>query len=176
MACSSRARALHLCRLCHGHKEYRNCSGVFNDKNQSLSHRISDLEESIEEGDGLPTMICRSCVGKFLTIESKLESLKALAQSSYEAYVRSNISCNSECTRKHVGVSPITSHVQPLAKQFQRSTCRKLRLGQCRKLINTLAGGHKAIFAHDSIRKELLLKAMDLVNAEVDALCRKEKV
>ena len=112
---------------------------LFNvDKNRSLSHRISDLlEVSIEEGDGLPTMICRSCVAKFLTIESKLESLKAPTQSSYQAYVRSNISCNSECTRKcpknttGVGVSPITSCVQPLAKRFQGSTYRKLRLDQC---------------------------------------------
>ena len=43
-----------------------------------------------------------------------------------------------------------------------------------------LAGEHlpsiaKATFAHSGLREELLLKVMDLVNEEVDTLCRKEK-
>ena len=48
------------------------------------------------------------------------------------------------------------------------------------KIGRALAGGHlpsiaKATFAHNGLREELLLKVMDLVNEEVDALCRKEK-
>ena len=48
------------------------------------------------------------------------------------------------------------------------------------KIGRTLAGGHipsiaKAVFSHDELRRELLLKVMDLVNNEVDTLCRKQK-
>ena len=55
------------------------------------------LQILIEESDGLPSMVCRKCLGKFNTIESKLDSLRSLAQSSYEAYLKAN---TSVCTRK----------------------------------------------------------------------------
>ena len=45
------------------------------------------------------------------------------------------------------------------------------------KIGRALAGGHlpsiaKAIFAHNGVREEVLLKVMDLINEEVDSLCR----
>ena len=45
------------------------------------------------------------------------------------------------------------------------------------KIGRALAGGHvpsiaKAIFAHNGVRQEVLLKVMDLINEEVDSLCR----
>ena len=76
-----------MCRVCYTEKEYKHRTGLFTESklDRALSHKISELPlVSIEEGDGLPTKIC---LGKVLTIESKLETLKALAQSSYKAYV-----------------------------------------------------------------------------------------
>ena len=48
------------------------------------------------------------------------------------------------------------------------------------KIGRALAGGHlpsiaKAIFAHNGVREEVLLKVMDLIKEEVDSLCRKVK-
>ena len=48
------------------------------------------------------------------------------------------------------------------------------------KIGRALAGGHlpsiaKAIFAHNGVREEVLLKVMDLIKEEVNSLCRKVK-
>lgn len=137
-------KAICLCRLCHSEREYKHCTGLFTaDKNANLSSRISELlQVPIEKGDGLPSMVCRICIGKFMTIESKLKTLKALAQASYQTYLQSqNISESTHhigCTRKRtqvttgIGVSPTTSRLQPLSKRFQgNSTGKKLLFNQC---------------------------------------------
>ena len=121
---STRDSVLHLCRVCYTDSEYKHCTGLFTDsKNRALTSRISELLQiSIEEDDGLPTMICRSCLGKFTTIESKLGILRALAHSSCEAYLKSNTNVSKRKRPKStsgVGVSPTTSRVQPLPKRFQ---------------------------------------------------------
>lgn len=49
------------------------------------------------------------------------------------------------------------------------------------KIGRVLAGGHipsiaKAVFAHESLREQMLLKVMDLINDELDKLCRRGTV
>ena len=133
MAGPSQASVSHLCRLCYTETDYKHCTGLFTGiKNRAMTSRMCDLLQIlIEENDGLPSMVCRKCLGKFNTIESKLDSLRSLAQSSYEAYLKAN---SSVCTRKRpkvtsgIGVSPSTSRVQPLPKRFQRDLSgKKLR-------------------------------------------------
>ena len=59
------------------------CTGLFTaDKNADLRSQL--FQVPIEKGDGLPSMVCRSCFGKFMTIGSKLKTLKPLAQASYQ--------------------------------------------------------------------------------------------
>ena len=124
MAGTSCSRDLCLCRVCYTESDSKHCTRLFTDSdNQALTCRISELLQiSIEEGDGLPTMICRSCLGKFKTIESKIDNLRVLAHSNCLAYLKSH---TSVCTHKRpkstsgIGVSPTTSQVQPLPKRFQ---------------------------------------------------------
>ena len=73
----------------------------------------------------------------------------------------------------------ITFDKQVLISSPTRSIDKVLDESQM-KIGCALAGGHnasiaKAVFAHKGIREEVLLKVMDLVNEEVDTLCRKEK-
>ena len=124
-----------VCRICAGcatETDYKHCTGLFTGiKNRAMTSRIRDLQILIEENDGLPSMVCRKCLGKFNTIESKLDSLRSLAQSSYEAYLKANTSvctCKRPKVTSGIRVSPSTSRVQPLPKRFQRDLSgKKLR-------------------------------------------------
>ena len=94
MAGTSRSRDFCLCRVCYKESENKYYTGLFTDSNnRALTCRISELLQiSIEEDDGLPTVICRICLGKFNTIESKIDNLRALAHSSCLAYLKSHTS------------------------------------------------------------------------------------
>ena len=127
MAGTSRLRNLCLCRVCYTESDYKHCTGLFTDSsNRGLTCRMNEfLQVSIEEGDGLPTM---SCLGKSLTIELKIDSLRALAHSSCSAYLKSHTSvCTCKCPKltSSIGISPTTSRVQPVPKRFQRDCLGK---------------------------------------------------
>ena len=76
--------------------------------------------------DGLSLHICRACMNKFLSIESKLEAFRCIAKSGYEKShcQKASFSSPRGAARKRIkdtsGVeaSPHTVHSRPVAKRL----------------------------------------------------------
>ena len=88
------------------------------------------LDLPVSSSDGLSPYLCRSCMNKFYTVQSKLESLRTLAKVGYEksGQFRSVVpACSSVSTvqpskkrtkdTSGVDASPHTLKARPLAKR-----------------------------------------------------------
>ena len=116
------------CKICYTRTEPTHRTQLFSVESEkvNLASRINKLLLiPVEKNTRLPHFICRSCKNKFLAVEARLESLRALARSSYEALAKCTTSEASVSNLKRPkdtaggpGVSPNTVRVQPVAKRF----------------------------------------------------------
>ena len=80
------------CQICSSVVERLHCVSLFSPEMTkcNLASRMSRLlEVPISQEDPLLHYACRSCKGKFISMESKLESLRTLAKSSYQSLASS---------------------------------------------------------------------------------------
>jgi len=110
------------CRICLSAIESKHSTALFTAAglSQEWPSRIGELLcVEIVKGDGLPNHICRSCKGRVISIEGKLQSLRALAQESFRKLQdkRSSDRKRSKDTSGGLGVSPNTANVRPPAKR-----------------------------------------------------------
>ena len=80
------------------------------------------LEIPISQEDKLSNFVCRSCKARFLTVENKLDSMRTLAKSSYQAYyppVKQPSSTRIKRTKDTSGdnASPSTVKARPASKR-----------------------------------------------------------
>ena len=76
-----------VCRLCCSSSSSTRCSALFSKEaiQRDLPGRLSNLLQlPVSDSDGLSSYLCRSCMGKFTTVESKLESFRSMAKAGYE--------------------------------------------------------------------------------------------
>ena len=81
--------AMAKCRLCSSVVERSHCIALYSADSVkcNLASRMTKLlEVPISQEDKLSNLVCRSCKGRFLTVESKLDSLRTIAKSSYQVY------------------------------------------------------------------------------------------
>ena len=69
------------CRICLSTVETKHSTALFTAAglSQGWPTRIRELYVEVVNDDGLPSHICRSCGGKVVSIEGKLQNLRALA-------------------------------------------------------------------------------------------------
>ena len=125
------------CRICSSVVERSHCVSLFSPENikSNLASRMSGLlEVPISKGDDLPDCVCRACKGKFITVETKLESLRALAKSSYKAQTYPEQQPSSRKRTKDTSgtdASPCTTKSRPAAKRgvgrtlFPEENCKR---------------------------------------------------
>ena len=121
-----------VCRLCCNVVTSTHCLALFSKESlqKNLPGRLSKLLElPVSSSDGLSAYLCRSCVNKFHTAESKLDSLRTLARAGYEKgghnrSVLPSSSVTEQAAKKRtkdtsgVDASPHTVQARPLAKRF----------------------------------------------------------
>ena len=76
-----------VCRLCCSSSSSTRCSALFSKEaiQRDLPGRLSNLLQlPVSDSDGLSSYLCRGCMGKFTTVESKLESFRSMAKAGYE--------------------------------------------------------------------------------------------
>ena len=76
-----------VCHLCCSSSSSTRCSALFSKEaiQRDLPGRLSNLLQlPVSDSDGLSSYLCRSCMGKFTTVESKLESFRSMAKAGYE--------------------------------------------------------------------------------------------
>ena len=115
------------CWICSSVVEHLHCVSLFSPEMTkcNLAFRMSRLLEvpKIYQEDPLPHYACRSCKVKFVSMESKLESLRTLAKSSYQSLASScpeqQPSTNKKCIKDTSGddVSPSTAKARPASKR-----------------------------------------------------------
>ena len=134
------------CRICSSVVERSHCVSLFSPEMTkfNLAFRMSRLLEvpKISQEDPLPHYACRSCKVKFISMESKLESLRTLAKSSYQSLASScpeqQPSTNKKRTKDTSGddvpVSPSTAKARPASKRgvgrsrtlFPSESCKRI--------------------------------------------------
>ena len=103
-----------VCRLCCSAVSPTHCLALFSYESVQKVGRLSKLLDlPVSSGDGLSPYPCRSCMNKFYTVQSKLESLRTLAKVGYE---------KSGQFRSVVPACSSVSTVQP-AKKRTKDTC-----------------------------------------------------
>ena len=110
------------CRICLSTVETKHSTALFTATclSQGWPTRIRELlYVEVVKDDGLPSHICRSCRGKVVSIEVKLQNLRALAQESLKKLqdTRSGERKRSKDTSSRLGVSPHTANARPPAKR-----------------------------------------------------------
>ena len=118
-----------LCRICTVALQPTHCVSLFTPegKPKDVAERLGSLlNVPVESDDGLPKHACRTCVRQATSIETKYESLRYTAQSSYKRL------CGTAGTRKRpkdtssaTGVSPHTARTRPLSKRVNRCNMAK---------------------------------------------------
>ena len=134
------------CRICSSVVERSHCVSLFSPEMTkcNLAFRMSRLLEvlKISQEDPLPHYACHSCKVKFISMESKLESLRTLAKSSYQSlassYPEQQPSTNKKRTKDTSGddvpVSPSTAKARPASKRgvgrsrtlFPSESCKRI--------------------------------------------------
>ena len=138
------------CRICSSVVECLHCVSLFSPEmtKYNLAFRMSRLLEvpKISQEDPLPHYACHSCkvkfisMQKFISMESKLESLRTLAKSSYQSlassYPEQQPSTNKKRTKDTSGddVSPSTANARPASKRgvgrsktlFPSESCKRI--------------------------------------------------
>ena len=93
------------------------------------------MQLPVSDSDGLSSYLCRGCMSKFNTVESKLESFRSLAKAGYEkgrqesqgptaSFCGINPPLASPAARKRtkdtsgLEASPHTAQARPLANRF----------------------------------------------------------
>ena len=113
------------CRICSSVVGRFHCTALFSEdsvKCNLVSRMTKLLEVPIYQGDKLSNYICRSCKGRFITLENKVDSMQSLAKSSYQAYYPPDQQHSPEISRKRTkntggdGVSPSTLKARPALK------------------------------------------------------------
>ena len=131
------------CRICSSVVERSHCVSLFSPEMTkcNLGFRMSRLLEvpKISQEDPLPHYVCRSCKVKFISMESKLESLRTLAKSSYQSLASScpeQQPSTNKRTKDTSGddVSPSTAKARPASKRgfgrfrtlFPSESCKRI--------------------------------------------------
>ena len=100
------------CRICSSAIGCSHCIFLFSEEGakSNLASRMAKLQEiPIFQEDNLSALVCQSYKGKFLTLETKLESMHTIAKSLYQICYPTDQQSSS---RKHTkvtsgdGVSP----------------------------------------------------------------------
>ena len=114
------------CRLCPSQVERSRCTDIFRieGNKQGLLSRLSKLLLLlVDQNDRLPRFICCNCKLKFNMLETKIESFRAHARSSYK---RLNEGVRQRKRTKDTssnGISPFTARPQPPAKRLTATRC-----------------------------------------------------
>lgn len=110
-----------VCRICLGKAVHPHYCSLFSKKSlgEDLPSRVSKISGIVvNHDDGYPARMCRSCLGKFYSLEKGLAEFREKALTSYKVYSRKR---SSQCIQ-----SPITSSAlarsQPPAKR-SRARC-----------------------------------------------------
>ena len=131
-----------VCRLCCSSSSSTRCSALFSKEaiQRDLPGRLSNLLQlPVSDSDGLSSYLCRTCMSKFTTVESKLESFRSMAKAGYEkgrqesqvpisSFCGSNPPLASTAARKRtkdtsgLEASPHTARLGQLAKRFTVGT------------------------------------------------------
>ena len=128
------------CRICSAVVERSHCISLFSADSVkcNLAIRMTKLLEiPISQEDKLSNFVCRSCKARFLTVENKLDSMRTLAKSSYQAYYPPVEQPSSTCTKRTKdtsgdNASPSTVKARPASKRgvgrsktlFPRDSCK----------------------------------------------------
>ena len=120
-----------LCRLCLSEVKSKHSTALFSGVGlqQNWPSRLRELLlVSVSRDDGLPSYICRSCVGKVETLERKLTTLRQQAhQSILKFQATAQVSRKRpKDTSSEVGVSPATAKARPPAKRMYAMEARQL--------------------------------------------------
>ena len=91
-----------MCRICSSAVERSYCVSLFSSEMTqcNLASRMSKLIP-ISHEDPVLHYACRSCKGKFISMETKLESLHTLAKSSYKALASFCLEQQPSTNKKH---------------------------------------------------------------------------
>lgn len=118
------------CRICLSAVETKHSTALFTASglSQGWPNRISELLHVEVKDDSLPSHICRSCKRKVISLEEKLQSLRALAQESLRKLQdkRREERKRSKDSSGTLGVSPYTASVRPPAKRQYSASRRSL--------------------------------------------------
>lgn len=117
-----------LCRICAAAVDKRHATAIFS--RQGHTHnwpcRLSELlEVPVNEHDGFPGYMCRTCKRTVESVEGKLRSLKEQICESYSSFSAENRR-RSKSTSSLEGVSPATAAARPPAKK--RTSLQKRQL------------------------------------------------
>ena len=118
------------CRICSSVVERSHCVSLFSQEMTkcNLASRMSRLlEVPISQEDPLAHCACRSCKGKFISMESKLESLWTLANSNFQSLA-------SSCPEQETWYWRITAKTRPASKRgvgrsrtfFPSESCKRI--------------------------------------------------
>ena len=129
------------CRVCSSVVGRTHCVTFFSPEMTkcNLASRMSKLlEVPICQEDTLSKFVCRSCKTKFISVESKLESLRTLAKSSYQVQSGPEQQSSRKRTKDTSGdnASPSTVKARPASKRgigraktlFPAEICKKNHL------------------------------------------------